>query len=84
MNRTALWKHLRTVTSLICGMYALALLLYLATRFLPFARPWWLAFVDNFMTWYFLPVLVLLPLALLVRAKRGVLLLLPLLVIGLL
>ncbi|MDX2140907.1 MAG: endonuclease/exonuclease/phosphatase family protein, partial [Chloroflexota bacterium] len=35
-------------------------------------------------TWYFLPVLVLLPLALLVRAKRGVLLLLPLLVIGLL
>lgn len=84
MTRNRIWKHLRTLISFIAGVYALALLLYLATRLLPVARPWWLAFIDNFMTWYFLPVLVLLPLALLVRAKRGALLLLPLLVIGLL
>lgn len=83
MKRNSLWKHVRTLVSFISGGYSLALLAYVATRLLPSERRWWLALMDSFATWYFLPLLVLFPLALVTRAKRGALLMMPALAIAL-
>jgi endonuclease/exonuclease/phosphatase (EEP) superfamily protein YafD len=71
------------VLSLLSGVYALALVIYLALRLLAGDGWWWLAFLHNFTIWYFVPLLPLLPLALLAGAHRAALRLLPLLVIGL-
>ncbi|MAS37178.1 MAG: hypothetical protein CL610_24470 [Anaerolineaceae bacterium] len=68
----------------LAGLYGLMLLVYLVLRFLLPVSPWWLAFLHNFTPYYFLPLLVLIPLLWLMRARRMAARLLPLLLIGLL
>jgi vancomycin resistance protein VanJ len=73
---------LRALISLLCGLYALGLAVYLISRVVIGDSRWWLAFLNNFTPYYFAPLLILFPLALLARAKRGALLMLPLVLIG--
>ncbi|MFN8450182.1 MAG: hypothetical protein U0521_16755 [Anaerolineae bacterium] len=75
---------LRWLVDVLCGVYALGLALFLALRLLWGDSLWWLAFAGNFTPFYFAPLLVLLPLALVVRARRAALLVLPLLLISVL
>lgn len=79
MTRT---QRLRATISLLTGGYALALLIFLLLRLIFADSLWWLALLANFTPFYFAPFLVLLPLALLIRAKRGVLLMLPFALVG--
>jgi endonuclease/exonuclease/phosphatase (EEP) superfamily protein YafD len=72
----------RAFVSLIGGVYALVLLLFLILRFAVRDSVWWVAFLSDFTYWYFLPLMLLFPLALFIRAKRGMLLMLPLVLIG--
>ncbi len=73
---------LRWLISLVTGAYALGLLIFLVLRLIWGDSLWWLALFGNFTPVYFAALLVLLPLALLFRARRGVLLMLPLALIG--
>lgn len=77
-------KRLRTVVSLVSGGYALLLGIYLVVRFVLGDRVWWLAFFHNYLPFYFLPLPILLIAALLARARRGLLLTMLLLVVGVL
>ena len=73
---------LRWLISLLTGAYALGLLIFVVLRLIFGDSLWWLAFFGNLTPVYFAALIVLLPLALIFRAKRGVLLLLPLALIG--
>lgn len=53
------------------NLYTLALLAYLALRLAAGDRWWWLALLHNFAPVYFAPLLVLLPLALLLRERAS-------------
>lgn len=75
---------LRRLVELFTGAYALGLLLFLVLRLVLGDGLWWLALLGNFTPWYFAALIVLLPLALLSRAKRPALMLLPLALLGLL
>ena len=70
--------------ALLTLVYSLELIVYLILRFLLRNSLWWLAFLHNFTPYYFLPLLILLPLLYLLRARRMALRLLPVLLIGLL
>lgn len=74
---------LRRLVALFTGAYALGLLIFLLLRLVLGDGLWWLALLGNFTPWYFAALVVLLPLALLSRAKRPALMLLPLAVLGL-
>lgn len=75
-------RPLRTLAAWIAGAYMLLLILYILLRLLAGDQWWWLAFLHNFVPYYFLPALVLLPLALLVRAWGTAARLLPVLLVG--
>jgi vancomycin resistance protein VanJ len=75
---------LRGLVALFTGAYALGLLVFLMLRLIWGDTLWWLAFLGNFTPFYFAALLVLFPLALIVRAKRSPLLMLPLVVLGIL
>lgn len=77
-------RPLHTLIALVTGAYALGLLTFVALRLLVGDAWWWLAFLGNFTPFYFAALIGLLPLALLARARRGVLLMLPLALLGLL
>jgi endonuclease/exonuclease/phosphatase (EEP) superfamily protein YafD len=77
-----LWIMLRKLISLGVGAYALTLLIFMVLRLLFGDSLWWLAFFGNFTPFYFATLIVLLPLALLIRSKRGALLLLPFALVG--
>jgi vancomycin resistance protein VanJ len=63
--------------------YALALAIYLLLRLLIGDDFWALAAVNNLAPYYFLPLLVALPLSLLLRARHALLLTVPLAAVGL-
>ena len=84
MTATRLRFSLRAFLSLLIGMYALGLLLFVILRLIFGDSLWWLAFFGNFTPFYFVVLMGLLPLALIVRARRCVLLMIPLALIGLL
>src|SRR5712691_11916266 len=75
---------LQAAFTIITGTYALALALYLLLRLLFGDRFWWLAFVNTFAYFLFLPWIILLPLTLLFRVWRALVMALPFAVIGLL
>ncbi|MEO8393004.1 MAG: endonuclease/exonuclease/phosphatase family protein [Chloroflexota bacterium] len=75
---------LRGFIGFLTGVYTLALLLFVILRLIFGDSLWWLAFFGNFTPFYFAVLIALLPLALLVRARRAALLMLPLVLIGLL
>jgi vancomycin resistance protein VanJ len=84
MTQTKRRFSLRAFISLITGMYALALFAFVILRLIFEDSLWWLAFFGNFTPFYFAALIVLLPLALIMRARRSVLLMLPLALLGLL
>lgn len=63
-------------------IYVIAQLTFLLLRLALGDSTWWMGFLNTFAKWTFAPLVVLLPLALLLRAKRGALLLLPVVVIA--
>ena len=67
----------------LAGRYGLGLALYLVLRLLLGDSLWWLALLNNFMPYYFVPPLVFIPLLLLIHARRMAVRLLPLLLIAL-
>ncbi len=75
---------LRAFLSLLIGLYALGLLTFTILRLIFGDSLWWLAFFGNFTPFYFAALIGLLPLALIVRARRSVLLMIPLALLGLL
>jgi endonuclease/exonuclease/phosphatase (EEP) superfamily protein YafD len=77
-------RRARRLINLPSGAYALGLTLFLVLRLLFGDSLWWLAFFGNFTPFYFAPLIVLLPLALVVRSRRAALLLLPFALIGVL
>ncbi|MEP7292615.1 MAG: endonuclease/exonuclease/phosphatase family protein [Chloroflexota bacterium] len=81
MTSTTL-QRIRAFVSLLTGAYALGLLIFLVLRLMTNDGLWWVALLANFTPFYFAAFAVLLPLALLFRAKRGALLMLPLVVVG--
>lgn len=74
------WLRLVNGLSLL---YALGLVSYLLLRVLVGDGWWWLAFLHNFTIYYFAPLVVLLPLAVVLRQRVTILRLLPLLLIAL-
>jgi endonuclease/exonuclease/phosphatase (EEP) superfamily protein YafD len=73
----------RTFTFGLIVIYVVAQITFLALRLTIGDSTWWMGFLNTFARWTFAPLVVLLPLALLLRAKRGALLLLPVAVIAL-
>jgi len=69
-------KHLRRFVSAASILYVLAILGYLVLRGLFGDRFWWLSLVNTFAYGLFLPLIILLPLALLTRGQRATLTLL--------
>lgn len=77
-------ETLRRWSSVLIALYLLALTGYLLLRLFFGGGPWWLALANNFAPYFFLPLVVLAPWALLARLHpRFVLLPLILLMIGL-
>ncbi len=75
-------KILSKALTILAALYSLALALYLILRTAFGDGLWWLAFLNNFAPFYFLPLIVLLTLALLLRVRRMAFLL-PFALIGL-
>ena len=73
-----------SLASLIADIYAVGLLLYLLLRFVFRDRFPLLALLNNFAPWYFLPLVVFLPLGLLLREQWLIVLMLVLTAIALL
>src|SRR5690349_2512212 len=73
---------LRPLFVVIAGVYGLLLALHLLLRITVKDATWWLEFVNQFTPYYFLPLIVLLPLAMGFKMWRLALPLLVLLVIG--
>lgn len=70
--------------SFVSGIYALLLAVYLILRFAVGDRLWWLAFLNNFAPYYFLPLVLFVPVALIGRRWPSLARLLPFVVIALL
>ncbi|MGQ9887868.1 MAG: endonuclease/exonuclease/phosphatase family protein [Aggregatilineales bacterium] len=75
-------QALRRAFAAAAALYALGLLAYLLLRLAAGDRWWWLAFLHNFAPFYFAPLLILLPTALLLRDRASAFRLLPLLAVG--
>jgi vancomycin resistance protein VanJ len=61
---------------MLCGSYGFGLILFTVLAQLLGERPWWFALLRNFAPYYFLPLIGLIPLAFLGRARRAAALLL--------
>ena len=79
-----MFRYMRWLVLFGVALYAVALLVYLALRFMLRDSLWWLSFLHIFAPFYFLPLPFLIVLCWLIRARRWSLRLLPLLFIGLL
>ena len=66
-------QHARKWVIALCVLYALGLATHLTLRGLFGDARWWLEFTNIFTPWYFAPVILLLPLALIVQARRAAL-----------
>jgi endonuclease/exonuclease/phosphatase (EEP) superfamily protein YafD len=62
-----LWRYLHTGFTLLTSLYVIGLVLYILLRLTLGDSQWWLALLNNFAPYYFLPLFVLLPIALLLR-----------------
>ncbi|MFN8373498.1 MAG: endonuclease/exonuclease/phosphatase family protein [Anaerolineae bacterium] len=68
-------QTLRRSCTIAAVGYALSFILYLLLRLIVGDGWWWLALLNSFMLWTFLPLLLLLPLALVMKTPRVFLLL---------
>jgi vancomycin resistance protein VanJ len=82
MSAAAPARPVRRAFAVAAGVYALALLAYLLLRLAAGDRWWWLAFLHNFAPYYFAPLLILLPGALLLGDRASAARLAPLLAVG--
>jgi endonuclease/exonuclease/phosphatase (EEP) superfamily protein YafD len=73
---------IRTLLFAATVIYVVGVFVFLALRLLMGDSTWWMGFLNTFARWVFAPAFLLLPLALLLRAKRGLLVLVPALVVG--
>lgn len=73
---------IRLLFTLIVGLYLAALACYLILRLLFGDRFWWLSLLNTFSYLLFLPLLILLPVALLFGMRRSALRLIPLAFVG--
>lgn len=64
-------RPVRRMFAAAAGVYTLALAAYLLLRLVVADRWWWLALLHNFAPYYFAPLLVLLPAALLLRDRAS-------------
>ena len=76
-------NSLQKIVYLTTTLYLLALVVYVVLRLIYGDSVWWLSFINTFAYVLLLPLVVLLPLALLVRVPQSVLQLTPVLVVGL-
>jgi endonuclease/exonuclease/phosphatase (EEP) superfamily protein YafD len=74
---------LRLITFAVALVYALGIALYLGLRAWLGDSTWWMGFLNNFTTWYFMPAFALLIVAGVLRAKRALLVTLPVVIIAL-
>jgi vancomycin resistance protein VanJ len=77
MMRKRLSQLVRFLLSVGSISYTILLIVYLLFRLGFGDRFWWLAFLNNFAPWTFLPLFVALPLVLLFRLQFLVVLILP-------
>lgn len=61
-NSGQLWVILRGGIIGLMWLYLICLVVYLLLHFLAAGRWWWLALLDNFIPWYFIPLLLVIPL----------------------
>ncbi len=83
LNWKSYGRAARTLFALVSGVYALSILALLAARLILVDRVRYVSFAADFTPLFFVPLIVLFPLALIARAKRAALIMLPLLIIGL-
>lgn len=76
-------KWVSLVLTLLAGGYGIGLALYLLLRLIFADRYWPLAFINNFTLFYFLPLILTVPLLALLRARRMLIINVPLLIVGL-
>lgn len=76
------YRALRTLFAVLITPYIIALTLYLLLRLIFGDRFWWLSLLNTFAHLLFLPLVVLLPLAVLLRARGSTLRMLPLVLVG--
>ncbi|MEO8393003.1 MAG: endonuclease/exonuclease/phosphatase family protein [Chloroflexota bacterium] len=81
-NARKVWRFVRELLSLLMGVYAVGLFLFVVVRLLVGDSLWWVGFFANVMPVYFIAFIVLLPLGILLRARRSVLLMLPMALLG--
>ncbi len=62
--------RLKRLLTVLLGMYALGLLVYMLVRTVLGDAPWLLGFLNNFTPYYFVPLPLTIPLALMLRAPR--------------
>ena len=74
---------LRILVNLTGGGYAIALFGLLLLHFLGRDHRWWIAFLINFMPFYFLPLFIFILVALLAHARLALVLTVPLILLGL-
>ncbi|GEM_PF-6103577 len=75
---------MRRNLSIVGGVYGIGLLIFLLARPLTQQEVTWIALLADFTPMYFIPALILLALCVIARAKRGALLLMPVLIVGVL
>ncbi|MBI1258401.1 MAG: hypothetical protein GC204_13100 [Chloroflexi bacterium] len=75
-------RFVREAISLLMGIYTVALLFFVIVRLIVGDSLWWVAFFANVMPLYFIPFIGLLPLAILLRARRSALLMLSMFLLG--
>lgn len=79
----SLTDKLRAALTALAVVYAFGLFAYLILRWLLGDRLWWLALINTFALYYFLPLVFILPLVVINQQWQALTTLLPLLVVGL-
>src|SRR5256885_11301931 len=64
-----IFSAVRILLLLLCAVYLAILTGFLLLRFLFGGQLWWLSLINNFRPWFFLPLLVVLPLVTLLRSR---------------
>src|SRR5690606_5747106 len=72
--------HIAFIAS--ASLYLLIVVIYLVLRIIFGDRFWWLSLLNSFAHLLFLPLLLLVPLALLIRTRQTILRMLPVMLIG--
>jgi endonuclease/exonuclease/phosphatase (EEP) superfamily protein YafD len=75
-------SFIRCLSALVAGLYALAMVIYFVLRFTVGDDFWWLSLLNSFACLLFLPLILLFPLAILLKQRAALFQLLPFVVLG--